>query len=879
MPKLYANKQTVFKKLIIFSLFNIISIYLFSQISTSGYPPSWTFSYLKSATVIPAYNLKSFDSEKLLAEDLTADAPLRYSIFEETSINIKNLGIREDLQTEKGTIWRYRIESDNALSLLLDFKLYNLPNGARLFIYNDTRSLLLGAFTNINVRNDKGFTVGDFHSDHLIIEYFEPWESDFQGELIIGMVGKAYRDIFSGSADENGLVGINCYEGKDLQNQKHSVCRITFRSGDEGYLCTGALINNTGNDGTPYFLTSNHCISDTAAAKTMVTYFNYENAGCNDDALIPLGTLSGAKLLSTGKRSDYTLLLLNDIPPVSYQPYYAGWDASGIITETSAGIHHASGGTKKVSLDFSPVVNVDEIVRWSETNYSPANSHWLVRFDNGKTMDGSSGSPLFDKNGRIIGQLHGGDDNVDLYGKLSYSWEQSNWPLPTLKSYLDPENTNVKSLDAYYPVQNLPDSRFTTEFNSVCTEGEVRLLNISAFETNSWEWTFTPGTVEFLEGTNIYSENPVVSFKEPGYYDVKLISANIAGASSRQLNNYILSGDDLNVNALPVYFTSDCLCDFDSVSFLASGGSSYSWELDYNADPGFYFANTDDTIATVKYSNPLINDTITRVSLNLTAYHGICQETANFIFPLISQPNDNISDAIKINVGYNGPFSNKCATTETNEPVPPHNSCTGQLSWCDEFPSDILMNSIWFYFTAPESGIISISSEGMDNEIAVYEADNWFDLIADNYNLIAANDDRSPADYNPLINGLSVNPGETYWVQVDGSAGGAEGEFTLLLEDKKLITNIEDYEIRELLIYPQPSNDIITIEAEGFTPGNMVDIQVYSSTGIKIFTDNLLADAGNKLTLKIGEWAPGIYIVNIKSGSDNYQGKFTILNR
>ena len=44
------------------------------------------------------------------------------------------------------------------------------------------------------------------------------------------------------------------------------------------------------------------------------------------------------------------------------------------------------------------------------TDYSSnsGNSHWRTVWDSGTTEGGSSGSPLFDSNHRIIGQLHGG---------------------------------------------------------------------------------------------------------------------------------------------------------------------------------------------------------------------------------------------------------------------------------------------------------------------------------------------------------------------------------------------------------------------------------------------------------------------------------------
>jgi len=53
--------------------------------------------------------------------------------------------------------------------------------------------------------------------------------------------------------------------------------------------------------------------------------------------------------------------------------------------------------------------------------------YWRINWEDGSTEGGSSGSPVFDDNQRIIGQLRGGyaacsNDENDWYGRLSRSW-------------------------------------------------------------------------------------------------------------------------------------------------------------------------------------------------------------------------------------------------------------------------------------------------------------------------------------------------------------------------------------------------------------------------------------------------------------------------
>ena len=78
-------------------------------------------------------------------------------------------------------------------------------------------------------------------------------------------------------------------------------------------------------------------------------------------------------------------------------------------------------------------------------------SHLWVIWDRGTTEGGSSGSPLFDRNKRVIGQLHGGFGqctNVnDWYGRLSTSWRGGGTSASRLADFLDPLSTGAMTLD------------------------------------------------------------------------------------------------------------------------------------------------------------------------------------------------------------------------------------------------------------------------------------------------------------------------------------------------------------------------------------------------------------------------------------------------
>ena len=861
------REKTNLQKTAIVSLLILTSIVSNAQISEESDPYSCKLPQPKSLVSVPTSSLKIDNVEKLIAEDKEFPSPFRYSLFEDIEIDIKKEGLNTKLDEQNGMIWRYKIETENAKSIQLFFSKYHIPEEAKLFIYNDDYSETAGAFTSFNNNEANSLMISDFPGNSLIIEYFEPDDKAFEGELILGSVGQAYKNIFSSlsSLDEDGYIGINCPEGMPWQNQKHSVCLITFEVGGSGYVCSGALINNTENDGIPYMLTANHCIDNDYSAGTAVAYFNYEQRGCNGGTINYNQTISGATLASTGTSSDYSLLRFNNTPPSAYQPYYSGWDISGIPGDSSTGIHHPESRPKKISLDFSPPVSYDEPITWEDETVTPANSHWEVGFDIGRTYEGSSGSPLFDNNHRIIGQLHGNYDNVNYYGKINYSWTHTNPTFSTMKSFLDPDNSGITNIDGYYPANNNPDPQFYSEFTTVCTDAPVQFSGFSAFDPTSWEWTFTPTSVTFLDGTDETWQNPVIEFNSESVYQVELTVTNSAGSKSLIKNNMIEAGNNLEIEVLPYANEDSCVCSFDSVMLSAGGAISYIWSLDNELTGRFYLVNDTVNPVVIKSYDTVSLQNSEDITLKITGTHGTCSDTSTYTFPLLAQSNDHIENAIVISEGINGIFSNKCATVQANEPEPAHTSCTGQYSWCDEYGTgeDIVENSVWFYFVPTEDDELEFVSEGFDNQIAVYLADSYEDILAGNYTIVGANDDHTFFDFNAYIEEIEVTAGETYWIQVDGSAGGTEGEFYLTIDQSKITGEKEITSNLSLNVYPVPAEDHIILESDYFNNAETIDISVYNSSGIEVISETHHHPGDAVIEMDVSGLEKGLYILRL----------------
>lgn len=851
------------KKSALALLLTAVSFHLAAQVSEGGFPPSYKSAASKSNAAIPYYSLPRIDTAALAADEAAQVLPFRYAVIGAVDIDIRKRGTRTDLP-DGGTVWQFRINSPAAKSLQVIFSKYLVPKGAQLFLYNQDYSEIHGAYTDFNMTGDQGFVTGDFPGDHVIIEYYEPAGAGFEGEVTAGYVGQAFIDILiprSGNTDSEGYIPVNCYEGISMQDQKHAVCKYTFNDGQYSYLCSGSLINVAGNSVRTYFLTAAHCINTPSEASTIVAYFNYEEAACSALVLNPSQTLSGSSLLTTGTQSDYSLLKFDRAVPFSYKPYFAGWDVTDSQPESSVCIHHPGGKTKKIALDFEAAGVNEENISWEGGSISPRNTHWAVHFDEGITSSGSSGAPLFDQNRRITGQLHGGNF-TDYFGKLSYSWQHPDSQYPSLQSFLDPDGTGVMTVDGLYPTSNLPDPQFDSHFSNVCTGAPVELSGFSAFDPLQWNWSFNPSTVQYYDGTSSSSQAPKVSFLNDGSYRVTLKVTNSAGQDELSIANYIRAGNTLSLMAFPSGLADSCIASFTGLTLEALGADAYLWTLSDNSDDLFYIVNNTANPAEIRIIEGTVITKSTLLELTLTGIQGTCQSSIAVGIPLTAQTNDFVKKAIPVGTGTSGPFSNLCASIEPGEPVPPVTGCTGQLSWCNEYGNgqNLVERSVWFTFTPEVNQTISVSSYGFDNQIAVYSASSATALLAGAYTLEAANDDYTETDPYPYITSVDVKAGQKYWIQVDGSAGGATGTFYLSIS---VLSSVgENTAGEELIVYPQPSVDFINIESESFSRCTSVRAEIIDSTGRTVFSDEYATD-GRKIQLPSGSLAPGVYLVRL----------------
>ncbi len=480
-------------KFIAFFLLGILlAFHAESQMSEGGTPPSFKYPELLksgkfrfSGITLPVnLDLDELYKEDLLNNEIGAPPRLAVSIPVHTDI----FEYAEHIQLPDGTnIRQFTIEAPDALGINFRYEKFFIPAGGRLFIYNSDKTQILGAYTHDTNPGGSVFSTQIIGGSEFIFEYVEAPGNAEQPSIYIQDAGYIYKRDQETSGDmENNfirgltssltacMINVNCPEGDGWQDQKRGIVWVYIPVSRGWLMCTGSLVNNTENDGTPYVLSAYHCFNDAAYGPgdygTTQFYFNYEHPNCTGSDFTRSAALIGSEKkveLPLSGSTDGVLLLMKNSVPTEWNPYFNGWDATGEVSNRGVVIHHPNGEAKKISTYTQPATSATWVS--SSTIRGATDGHWRIFYAStvsGKsvTAGGSSGAPLFNQEGLIIGTLSGGQSYCesyrpgesyypDLYGKFWYHYNQSPDASLRMKQYLDPKNTGVQKLAAYEPAK------------------------------------------------------------------------------------------------------------------------------------------------------------------------------------------------------------------------------------------------------------------------------------------------------------------------------------------------------------------------------------------------------------------------------------------
>lgn len=461
------------KRIITITILCFSFVVAFGQRSDNSLPYSFTSPAVKSigeltiprpeAQIEVIKSAASFDK----VYDFGVALPVTFNLLEE--------GTSEYL-VDGRIIVRHVIQAEGAYGINLNFKKFQPGKSGKLWVYPTDESSYIGGFDQRSVTAGIPFATAPVRGESIVLEFiYDPSEKNVAVEL--ADVVYEFADIFevtrvfgsSGACNKN----VNCPQYADKSNEKRSVAMIL--TSNNVRWCSGAMVNNTAEDGKPYFLTARHCNT----SPNSIFMFNYESPDCSNIDGPTSQTIQGCTVRVNWAPSDVTLVELSSIPPVGYFTYFSGWNASAAAADSVYGIHHPKGDIKKISFDNNAVIGA------SYTIGDTALNHWkILSWEVGTTEGGSSGSPLFNGDAQIVGQLHGGQANCansvnDYYGKFAYSWNGENTPATALKFWLDPGNTGQTQVSG--AELNIPDYFYDVTITGLAGPDSIYCLNTTDF--------------------------------------------------------------------------------------------------------------------------------------------------------------------------------------------------------------------------------------------------------------------------------------------------------------------------------------------------------------------------------------------------------------
>lgn len=349
-------------------------------------------------------------------------------------------------------VWRMGVVCPKAASVSVVLNELHIPQGSKIFVYNPRQTHVLGAFGAEN-QNEQGILpIRPIPGDSLVIEYQEPADCAFQGSFGIERVAHNRR---TNTFNVSNTCSPHASWMPELPLQKQAVCMLYIVSSVDSYYGSGCLINNT--EGKPYVYTAAHCLTSLEDATRTIFYFNYTVAA--QDSTIQGTqecTIAGSVAKAWEESLDMALLELNQMPPKDYRPYLAGWTRAKKPEPPLICIQHPFGDSKKMSYEQQiPLVS-------NYGGYFPGaitNGWWFIsKWEKGVTEKGSSGSPLFDKQGLIIGALSGGSSTCympanDYFARLDTAWAHYSEPNRQLAHWLSPNDATLKQLEGKDPYE------------------------------------------------------------------------------------------------------------------------------------------------------------------------------------------------------------------------------------------------------------------------------------------------------------------------------------------------------------------------------------------------------------------------------------------
>jgi hypothetical protein len=451
--------------------------------------------------------------------------------FHQLKPGLHSRGMMEPMP-EGGYVWTTALESPTATAVRVHFGNFSLPPNAAVYIYN-LNGEAFGPYTELGPGNE-----GDFWSHTVtgpiafvqLRHFGSPSINDLKSTRFtiedIGYLGEKfllpfmqqvqdYRGDISRALEhcpdnEPCVEDASCFSGGVIDDAKKAMAHMEWIAGSWIYYCSGGLIADTVTTSQiPYFLTANHCISKAKDAKALECYFQYWTASCHGACYDPVGVCPstlGADIMDSSRDGDHTLLQLWEDPPSG--SVFMGWTTQPVAFADGTHLFRISFPSGMPAAYSEHVVDSDYV----ECSSLPVGEFIYSQDVIGATEGGSSGSPVMNMSGQIVGQLYGAcgytlevcdsENNRTVDGAFAFYFDD-------VKPWLDPNGGGKTHVDSIVMSKEVK-AVFTTAVATVTIVDE----NDSPVANATVEGTFTGDISGPASGTTDDNGVAVVKLKQ-----------------------------------------------------------------------------------------------------------------------------------------------------------------------------------------------------------------------------------------------------------------------------------------------------------------------------------------------------------------------------
>ena len=314
-----------------------------------------------------------------------------------------------------GFVWAASIASEGAGGLRVHLTDFRLPPNADLYFFSPAGEAY-GPYRAAGPDGD-----GDFWTESvldsegvLLLRHFGPATAEERRQITftisaVGHIAPRLPQTLDAAAaafcnNPNCIIDVSCLSDPAVADVTNAVAQLEWIAGPYLWTCTGGLLADT--DTTtqiPYLLTANHCLNRAKDARNLEAFFHYRTSTCGEPCPSNTGfpKTVGATIKATGTVGDFTLLELKQTPPAG--TVMLGWNHTPVAFSNGVDLYrisHPNFGAQVFS-HHQVDATVGTCGGW------PRGERIYSQDIQGAIDGGSSGSPVVNAAGQVVGQLSG----------------------------------------------------------------------------------------------------------------------------------------------------------------------------------------------------------------------------------------------------------------------------------------------------------------------------------------------------------------------------------------------------------------------------------------------------------------------------------------